>query len=184
MWHRPSPGTRSVDRRTSLAQWLHSSRCHTHTSPSHCRSCHQVFCSGAEMTLWTADKHHPPGWEKRKSVVTQLWRLLRLRVKCAAIRVLKYKTTTAGWKYLIQTWHLLWCWWIEVSYYYHVNIFCSFHQIFLSICEYFSAKSEGEKIVEWMWVNHKPGCHLNHSHSLSTPYKTDYNSTASRELQS
>lgn len=84
-WGRPSRGTRSVDRRTSLALWPCRGRCHSHTCPSHCRSCHQVSCSGAGTTLWTAYTHHPPGWEKeRRSVVIQLWKLLRLRVKCVA----------------------------------------------------------------------------------------------------
>lgn len=69
MWHRPSHGTRSVDHKTSLAPPLRRSRCRSRTCPSHCRSCHQVSCSGAGMTLWTVDTHHPPGWEKYRRLV-------------------------------------------------------------------------------------------------------------------
>lgn len=93
MWHRPSRGTRSVDRRTSRAHWRCRGRCHSHTCPSHCRSCHQVSYSGAGMTLRTVYTHRPPGWEKEdRSVVIQLWKLVRLKVMCGATCVcLKYK---------------------------------------------------------------------------------------------
>lgn len=65
MWHTPSHGTRSEDRRTFLALRPCRGRCHIHTCPSHCRSSHQVSCSGAGMSPWTADIRHPPGCRGR-----------------------------------------------------------------------------------------------------------------------
>lgn len=62
MWHTPSHGTRSAGRRTFLALRPCRGRCHIHTCPSRCRSSHQVSCSGAGMSPWTADIRHPPGW--------------------------------------------------------------------------------------------------------------------------
>lgn len=100
MSRRPSRGTRSVGRRTSRDLWPGRGRCRSHTCPSHCRSCHQVSCSGAGTTLWTAYTHHPPGWGKE-------WRSVFLcscggeGVKLAAICVcFKTKNNTSEPKYL------------------------------------------------------------------------------------